>query len=71
RAMRRRVNGTDAVTYSAADPMNLVGVVIPGDREAAIPGRTVTHPGAKVEVPAEVHVGMLPLTQPQEGGALA
>jgi ATP-dependent Lhr-like helicase len=32
------------VTYAAADPMNLVGIVIPGEREASVPGRTVTYP---------------------------
>jgi hypothetical protein len=26
--------------------MNLVGVVIPGEREAAVPGRTVMYPAA-------------------------
>ena len=30
------------VTIAAADPMNLVGVVVPGDRPIAVPGRTVT-----------------------------
>lgn len=44
RAMRGRPAQTDAITYSAADPMNLVGIVIPGEREASIPGRTVTYP---------------------------
>ncbi|HET8636976.1 MAG TPA: hypothetical protein VFL96_09010 [Acidobacteriaceae bacterium] len=43
RASRRQLV-TNHATYSAADPMNLVGVVIPGEREAAIPGRTVTWP---------------------------
>jgi hypothetical protein len=37
------------VTFSAADPLNLVGVVVPGDREAAGSGRTVAfHDGAGV-----------------------
>ncbi len=30
-----------AVTVAAADPLNLVGILIPGERTAAIPGRTV------------------------------
>jgi len=29
------------VTVSAADPLNLVGIVVPGDRVAANSGRTV------------------------------
>jgi len=49
RAMRGRENDTDTVTYSAADPMNMVGVVIPGEREAAIPGRYVTYPATNTE----------------------
>jgi ATP-dependent Lhr-like helicase len=44
RALRMRGSDTAPVTYSAADPMNLIGLVIPGEREAAIPGRTVTWP---------------------------
>ena len=32
------------VTCAAADPMNLIGIVIPGERPACIPGRTVTYP---------------------------
>ncbi|MGA7158846.1 MAG: hypothetical protein WBY53_18515, partial [Acidobacteriaceae bacterium] len=31
-----------AITLSAADPLNLAGILVPGDRIAAIPGRTVT-----------------------------
>jgi ATP-dependent helicase Lhr and Lhr-like helicase len=36
-----RANPTAAVTISAADPANLVGIIVPGDRPAAIAGRTV------------------------------
>jgi ATP-dependent Lhr-like helicase len=39
----RRENAPDVpVTIAAADPMNLVGIVVPGERPVAIPGRTVT-----------------------------
>lgn len=44
RAMRGRPTPADPICYSAADPMNLVGVVIPGERELAIPGRSVMYP---------------------------
>ena len=27
---------------AAADPLNLAGIVVPGERPAAIPGKTVT-----------------------------
>ncbi len=36
-----RANATALVTISAADPANLVGIIVPGDRPAAIAGRTV------------------------------
>jgi ATP-dependent helicase Lhr and Lhr-like helicase len=77
RAMRGRENVTDAVTYSAADPMNLVGIVIPGEREAAIPGRYVTYPCTnaisveKSEEIVPVSVENLSFSATIEGGALA
>jgi ATP-dependent helicase Lhr and Lhr-like helicase len=77
RAMRARENVADTVTYSAADPMNLVGIVIPGEREAAIPGRYVTYPHTNstiVEKPEEiapVSLKNLPFPATIEGGALA
>lgn len=43
RAFRNRGPETHSVTYAAADPMNLVGIAIPGEREPAVPGKTVTH----------------------------
>jgi ATP-dependent Lhr-like helicase len=42
RACRRQNTSEVPVTIPAADPMNLVGIVVPGDRPLAIPGRTVT-----------------------------
>ncbi len=41
REARREQRKQGAVTVAAADPMNLVGVVVPGERPAAIAGRTV------------------------------
>ncbi len=41
RAMRSSVKHTETVTIAAADPLNLVGIVVPGDRPMAIPGRAV------------------------------
>jgi ATP-dependent Lhr-like helicase len=40
-----RPNATPSVTISAVDPANLVGVIVPGDRPAAIAGRTVQFRG--------------------------
>jgi ATP-dependent Lhr-like helicase len=42
RAMRHAQDGEPAVTVAAADPLNLVSIVVPGERVAAVPGKTVT-----------------------------
>ncbi len=42
RAMRNAPESTDAITVSAADPLNLVGIVVPGERVPAISGKFVT-----------------------------
>jgi ATP-dependent Lhr-like helicase len=64
------------LTMAAADPMNLVGVVIPGERTASIAGNTVTLPLAPSEVEAAVVEMPLPgrfaFDSPLlEGGAIA
>jgi ATP-dependent Lhr-like helicase len=41
RESRKQELATTTVTIAAADPANLVGVVVPGDRPAATAGRTV------------------------------
>jgi ATP-dependent Lhr-like helicase len=43
RATRKIPPGVDVVTLSAADPLNLVGVIVPGERVPAISGRTVSY----------------------------
>jgi ATP-dependent Lhr-like helicase len=40
----------EAITVAAADPLNLAGVVVPGERPAAVPGKTVTFLGGAVRV---------------------
>jgi ATP-dependent Lhr-like helicase len=54
REMRRRGAFESAVTVAAADPLNLIGIVLPGERVAAVPGRTVTivNGGAAAEASA-------------------
>jgi len=42
RAMRNLPASGEAITVSAADPLNLVGFIVPGDRVAAISGKFVT-----------------------------
>ncbi|HEU4635837.1 MAG TPA: hypothetical protein VFS41_06635, partial [Edaphobacter sp.] len=48
-----RTNECDAiVTVAGADPMNLVGVVLPGDRVASVPGKQVTYRDGRVHDPS-------------------
>ena len=41
RAMRKGAAGEERVVVAACDCVNLVGVVVPGERPAAVPGKTV------------------------------
>ncbi len=63
------------LTIAAADPMNLIGVVIPGERVAAIAGNTVTLPPAAAPEPAVVEMAVASAfaweSPQQEGGAIA
>lgn len=43
RASRKAPPETDTVVLSAADPLNLVGIIVPGERVPAISGRTVSY----------------------------
>jgi len=43
RANRKLPPAGEVVTISAADPLNLIGIVVPGERIPAISGRTVTY----------------------------
>jgi ATP-dependent Lhr-like helicase len=42
RAMHKNDPSGEVVTISAADPLNLVGVLLPGERVAALSGKVVT-----------------------------
>ena len=42
RAMRKLDAATGTITLSAADPLNLVGILVPGERVPAISGNSVT-----------------------------
>jgi ATP-dependent helicase Lhr and Lhr-like helicase len=64
RESRKQELATTAVTIAAADPVNLVGIVVPGDRPAATPGRTVQFRGGHFlsdigPVPAEIALSLL------------
>jgi len=63
RALRKLDVAQDAITLSAADPLNLVGILVPGERVAAISGNSVTFRDG-------VAVNMLEVAAPQ-GEAVA
>jgi len=42
RATRKVPSDGETITFSAADPLNLVGILVPGERVPAISGKTVT-----------------------------
>jgi ATP-dependent helicase Lhr and Lhr-like helicase len=43
RAIRKLEPSGETVTLSAADPLNLIGIIVPGERIPAISGHTVTY----------------------------
>ena len=52
RAMRKLDAASGTITLSAADPLNLVGILVPGERVPAISGNSVTYrDGVAVTVP--------------------
>ena len=50
RETRLKADPEQAITVAAADPLNLAGIVVPGERPAAVPGKTVTFLGGAVRV---------------------
>ena len=54
RAVRKEKDSETLVTLSAADPLNLVGIVTPGAKIPAIPGNRVLFQGG---VPTALHIG--------------
>jgi ATP-dependent Lhr-like helicase len=54
RALRRAQPGQETITLSAADPLNLIGILVPGQRVPAISGKTVAYrEGAAVMISVE------------------
>jgi ATP-dependent Lhr-like helicase len=51
RAMRKIEPVGETVTLSAADPLNLVGIIVPGERVPAISGKTVSFRDGVAVVP--------------------
>ena len=64
RESRKQELATTTVAIAAADPANLVGIIVPGDRPAATAGRTVQFRGGHflsefAPAPAEILPSML------------
>jgi ATP-dependent Lhr-like helicase len=58
RALRKLDSTQGTVMLSAADPLNLVGILVPGDRVPAISGNSVTYrDGVAVSVPVVAPIG--------------
>jgi ATP-dependent helicase Lhr and Lhr-like helicase len=55
RALRKLESAQGAIMLSAADPLNLVGILVPGERVPAISGNSVTYrAGVAIAVPTVV-----------------
>ncbi len=52
--MSRAVESQDEIVVAGADPMNLAGIVVPGVRVGAVPGRWVTFKNGAVVLEGEV-----------------
>jgi ATP-dependent Lhr-like helicase len=57
RAVRKQQRGDKLVRISAADPLNLTGIVLPGPRIPAIPANTVTYVDGAVPPAAAAAAG--------------
>jgi ATP-dependent helicase Lhr and Lhr-like helicase len=58
KAVRRQARSGEVARISAADPLNLAGIVLPGPRIAAISANTVTYvDGAVASAPMDAGVG--------------
>ena len=53
RAMRKAEPSRESITISAADPLNLVGIIVPGERVPAISGKTVSFRDGVAVLPQE------------------
>jgi ATP-dependent Lhr-like helicase len=53
RAMRKTEPSGESITISAADPLNLVGIIVPGERVPAISGKTVAFRDGVAVLPQE------------------
>ncbi len=60
--------GEPALTIAAADPLNLAGILVPGERVPAIPGRTVVFQDGAVVDPSVSATGAAAVPKEATGG---
>ena len=65
RAIRNAPPSGETITVSAADPLNLAGIIVPGERVPAISGKTVSFRDGSVVEPAGVASPVLQVLVPQ------
>ncbi|HTD95413.1 MAG TPA: hypothetical protein VK627_00725, partial [Edaphobacter sp.] len=51
------------IPVAAADPINLVGIVIPGDRVSAVPGKQVLYRNGSLHIEGSATLTEVPLSQ--------
>ena len=61
RAMRKQQPSGEVISVSAADPLNLIGILVPGDRVASNSGRTVSFRDG-VALPPEERPAIIPIS---------
>jgi ATP-dependent Lhr-like helicase len=61
RAMRKQQRSGELITVSAADPLNLVGILVPGPRVAANSGKSISFRDG-VALPQEVRPSIIPIS---------
>jgi ATP-dependent Lhr-like helicase len=59
--MRKQQPSGEVISVSAADPLNLIGILVPGVRVASNSGRTVSFRDG-VALPLEERPGIIPIT---------
>lgn len=69
RAIRNAPPSGETITVSAADPLNLAGIIVPGERVPAISGNTVAFRDGSVVEPAGMASAALQVLVPQPAAA--
>jgi ATP-dependent Lhr-like helicase len=62
--LSRRVDSPQEIAVAAADPMNLAGIVVPGPRTAAVPGRHIRFRNGALVPEAGAQISAAPPVEP-------